>query len=99
MHLIWYKMKNKPLHWNFLELWNGTGGTSKCAVKAHLKTGCPLDARYGWNCLLAEHRALVDLIMKVLSPDVVLAEPECTDWTISANTADKDQLEQRRQHQ
>ena len=84
-HQRWKRLHGATLHWDFWELWSGSGRTSWEALQQGVLTGPPIDYRYGWDINDAKHRALIEDMEKEFQPKVVFAAPDCRCWSAFSN--------------
>ena len=96
IHRRWCELKHRIIQWDMQELWAGSARTSGTGFRQGLYVGFPIDARYGWNFMDASHRRLLDEVERFFLPVTELHSPECTAWSIAANTSNKEEKQQDR---
>jgi len=76
----WLNNAKKDNSWDFWEFGSGTGKLSLAMSRLGAEVGFPVDPRYGWNLLDADHRKMLDVASDLFKPKIRYSSPDHVPW-------------------
>lgn len=77
------------LQWDLQELFSGSALFTGTGFEKGLKTGFPVDYRYGWDLALEAHQALVTKCDEIFQPKVCMFHLDLSNWTNGSRRQDE----------
>ena len=88
VHRRWSALTGQPLKWDVWELWLCSGRTSLKSYNRCLRTGFPVDMRYGWDLRRKDHQEKLDKVYWTFTPEIDLGAPDCRLFSRAARSPD-----------